>query len=73
MNPTFPPKLAIHLAESVRSARRRYRKRLARCQEKFSEKAVHDLRIDTRRILSLCLAAVRNAPEQETRFGLFRM
>jgi len=28
---------------------------------------------DTRRILSLCLAAVRNAPEQETRFGLFRM
>jgi 3-methylcrotonyl-CoA carboxylase beta subunit len=29
--------------------------------------------VDTRRILSLCLAAVRNAPEQETRFGLFRM
>jgi 3-methylcrotonyl-CoA carboxylase beta subunit len=29
--------------------------------------------IDTRRILSLSLAAVRNAPEQETRFGLFRM
>ncbi len=28
---------------------------------------------DTRRILSLCLAAVRNSPEQETRFGLFRM
>jgi 3-methylcrotonyl-CoA carboxylase beta subunit len=27
--------------------------------------------IDTRRVLSLCLAAVRNAPEQETRFGLF--
>ena len=53
MNPTFPPKLATHLAESVRSARRRYRKRLARCQEKFSEKAVHDLRIDTRRILAL--------------------
>src|SRR5580698_2085038 len=29
--------------------------------------------IDTRRVLSLCLAAVRNAPEQQTRFGLFRM
>jgi 3-methylcrotonyl-CoA carboxylase beta subunit len=29
--------------------------------------------VDTRRVLSLCLAAVRNAPEQETRFGLFRM
>jgi CHAD domain-containing protein len=53
MNATFPPKLAAHLAESVRSARRRYRKRLACCQKKFSEKAVHDLRIDTRRILAL--------------------
>jgi 3-methylcrotonyl-CoA carboxylase beta subunit len=29
--------------------------------------------VETRRVLSLCLAAVRNAPEQETRFGLFRM
>jgi 3-methylcrotonyl-CoA carboxylase beta subunit len=28
---------------------------------------------DTRRILSLSLAAVRNAPERDTRFGLFRM
>ena len=53
MNPNFPPKLAGHLADSVRTARRRYRKRLARCQKKFSEKAVHDLRIETRRILAL--------------------
>jgi CHAD domain-containing protein len=53
VNPTFPPKLAGHLAEGVRSARRRYRKRLECCQKKFSEKAVHDLRIDTRRILAL--------------------
>jgi len=53
VNPTFPPKLAGHLAESVRSAQRRYRKRLACCQKKFSEKAVHDLRIETRRILAL--------------------
>jgi 3-methylcrotonyl-CoA carboxylase beta subunit len=29
--------------------------------------------VDTRRMLSLCLASVRNAPEQETRFGMFRM
>ena len=29
--------------------------------------------IDTRRVLALCLAAVRNAPERDTRFGLFRM
>jgi CHAD domain-containing protein len=53
VNPDFPPKLAEHLAESVRAARRCYRKRLARCQKKFSEKAVHDLRIETRRILAL--------------------
>ena len=29
--------------------------------------------LETRRMLGLCLAAVRNAPEEETRFGLFRM
>jgi CHAD domain-containing protein len=53
VNPNFPPKLAGHLAESVRKARRRYRKRLDCCQKKFSEKAVHDLRVETRRILAL--------------------
>jgi 3-methylcrotonyl-CoA carboxylase beta subunit len=29
--------------------------------------------LETRRILGLCLAAARNAPEEPTRFGLFRM
>jgi len=29
--------------------------------------------LETRRILALSLAAVRNAPDEETRFGLFRM
>jgi len=53
VNSAFPPKLAGHLAQSVCSARRRYRKRLRRCQEKFSETAVHDLRVDTRRLLAL--------------------
>jgi CHAD domain-containing protein len=53
VNPTFPPKLAAHLAESVCDSRRRYRKCLARCQKKFSQKAVHNLRIETRRILAL--------------------
>ena len=53
MNPDFPAELARHLAESVRAARRRYRKRLGRCQDKFSENAVHELRIETRRILAL--------------------
>jgi CHAD domain-containing protein len=45
--------LARHLAKSVRTMRRRYRKRLARCQENFSEAAVHNLRIQTRRMLAL--------------------
>lgn len=53
LNSSFPAELASHLAEGVHAARRRYRKRLERCQEKFSEKAVHDLRIETRRILAL--------------------
>ena len=53
MNPTFPAELAAHLVESVRKARRRYRKRLACSQQKFSEKAVHELRVETRRILAL--------------------
>jgi 3-methylcrotonyl-CoA carboxylase beta subunit len=29
--------------------------------------------LETRRVLTLCLAAARNAPEEDTRFGLFRM
>ncbi len=29
--------------------------------------------LDTRRVLTLCLAAARNAPPEQTRFGLFRM
>jgi CHAD domain-containing protein len=37
----------------VHEARRRYRKRLARCQKKFSESAVHELRVEARRILAL--------------------
>ncbi len=28
--------------------------------------------LETRRILTLCLAAARNAPEEDTRFGIFR-
>jgi len=43
----------MHLAESVCTSRGCYRKRLARCQKKFSEKAVHDLRTETRRMLAL--------------------
>ena len=45
--------LAASLANCVKAERRRYRKRLERCQRKFSESAVHDLRIQTRRLLAL--------------------
>ena len=45
--------LAVHLARSLRAARRDYRRRLKRCRKKFSEKAVHDLRVETRRLLTL--------------------
>ena len=53
MKVEFPSELAVYLADSVRAARRRYRTRLARCQERFSEKAVHELRIETRRVLAM--------------------
>ena len=53
MSKQFPVALSHHLAGRVRATRRRYRKRLARCQEAFSEKAVHDLRVETRRVLAL--------------------
>jgi len=45
--------LAAHLTASVRTMRRRYRKRLDRSQKKFSETSVHELRIETRRMLAL--------------------
>ena len=45
--------LAASLAFRLKAERRRYRKRLERCQRKFSESAVHDLRIETRRLLAL--------------------
>jgi CHAD domain-containing protein len=45
--------LAASLAKHVKAMRGRYRKRLERCQRKFSESAVHDLRIETRRLLAL--------------------
>jgi len=53
MKPEFAAALATHLAESIQEMRRRYRKRLTRCQKKFSEEAVHDLRIETRRLLAM--------------------
>src|SRR5215831_4856615 len=41
-----------HLASSLRIQWRRYRKRLKQCQERFSEEAVHESRVETRRLLA---------------------
>jgi CHAD domain-containing protein len=41
-----------HLGDSLNTQWRRYRKRLKRCQERFSERAVHASRVETRRLLS---------------------
>ncbi len=53
MPTAFPILPARTLAVSLRTLRRRYRKRLHRCQRRFSEVAVHDLRIETRRLLAM--------------------
>jgi CHAD domain-containing protein len=41
-----------HLADSLQARWRRYRRRLKRCQDRFSEEAVHDSRVETRRLLA---------------------
>lgn len=43
----------VYLSGQMRCARKTYRKRLERCRKKFSEKSVHRLRIETRRLLAL--------------------
>jgi CHAD domain-containing protein len=45
--------LVTSLADRVKAERRRYGKRLERGQRDFSEKSVHDLRVETRRLLAL--------------------
>jgi CHAD domain-containing protein len=49
---TTPGGLGRHLQASFKRLWRSYRKKLKRCQEKFSEAAVHGLRVETRRLLS---------------------
>jgi CHAD domain-containing protein len=41
-----------HLGDSLSTQWRRYRRRLKCCQEQFSQKAVHDVRVEARRLLS---------------------
>ena len=53
MAPELPAELARHLVQLIKRTRRRYRRRLQECQEHFSETAVHELRVETRRALAL--------------------
>jgi CHAD domain-containing protein len=54
-----------HLAESLNSQGRRYRKRLRQCQEHFSEEAVHDSRVETRRLLATVELLAAFLPERK--------
>ncbi|HMP81594.1 MAG TPA: CHAD domain-containing protein [Verrucomicrobiota bacterium] len=49
---TATPDVLKHLADSLDTGWNRYRKRLKQCQEGFSEAAVHQSRVETRRLLS---------------------
>ncbi len=49
----LPSGILRALAGSLKRQWKRYRKGLKRCQEKFSERAVHDSRVETRRLLSM--------------------
>jgi CHAD domain-containing protein len=56
-----------HLGDSLSTQWRRYRKRLKRCQECFSEEAVHDSRVATRRLLSTIELLGAFVPERDIR------
>jgi CHAD domain-containing protein len=50
--PRSQPDVLRHLGRALPRQWRRYRKRLKRCQQKFSEAAVHGSRVETRRLLA---------------------
>ena len=56
-----------HLGDSLRAQRRRYRRRLQHCQEQFSEDAVHDVRVEARRLLSTLELLGAFFPERDLR------
>ncbi len=51
--PELPPGTLRFLATSLKQQWKRYRKGLKRCQERFSEDAVHESRVETRRLLAI--------------------
>jgi CHAD domain-containing protein len=54
-----------HLSGALAGQWRRYRKRLKRCQRKFSAGAVHDSRIETRRLLATLELVAVFIPERK--------
>src|SRR5262245_21346534 len=59
------PDVLLHLSESLQSQWRRYRKQLKRCQQQFSEAAVHKSRVETRRLLATVELLCAFFPERE--------
>jgi CHAD domain-containing protein len=51
--PELPASTLRYLGASLKQQWKRYRRGLKRCQQKFSEKAVHESRVETRRLLSI--------------------
>ena len=49
-HPPLAPRALRHVQRSLQKQWKRYRKELKRCQEKFSEKAVHNSRVAARRL-----------------------
>jgi CHAD domain-containing protein len=67
------PDLCAHLARALKRQAKRYRKRLRRCQRRFSPAAVHDSRVETRRmeaLLELVSELVNPSPIKKARRGL---
>jgi len=59
------PDVRQHLAESLCTQWRRYRKQLKRCQRQFSEAAVHKSRVETRRLLATVELLCAFFPERD--------
>jgi CHAD domain-containing protein len=56
-----------HIGETLNRQWRRYRKRLKRCQKRFTEDAVHASRVETRRLLSTIELLGAFIPERDLR------
>jgi len=71
----FPADSLQHLGTLLKTQWKRYRKRLKRCQENFCEEAVHESRVETRRLLStveLLGAFIRDGRIRKARRALKR-